>query len=158
MSESNVAELIRGMNDEAHRGLAEVLTRYVSMVRKAAESPLSRADAVVAASVGYELGLPPDRFDRDVAIVRQEAALAKQLEADAKVASTSRADGDADRAKLAALEKQVAEHRVAMQQRFNESFARQERRTQHGQMQAQHPHLFKPADQLTNAEWQAVRA
>jgi hypothetical protein len=153
-----VAELMKGMNDEAQRALADVLGRYVEMVRKAAESPLSRADAVVAASIAYELGLTPERFDRDVATVKAEAVLAKQLELDAKAASTSRSDMDNDRAKLAALEKQVNEQRVVMQRRHVEALVRQERRVQHAKVLAESPHLFKPADQLTSADWQEVRA
>lgn len=158
MSEGSVAELVKGLHDEAGRAMADVMGRYADLVRKAAAGKLKRDEAVAAASIAYEIGLPPDRFDRDVGIVEAERKLAAIIEADEAAKTQTRAKGDEYRARITAIEKELRELRAASQRISGEAIVRMNRKTEHAQMQARHPHLFKPVDQLTDADWKAVRS
>jgi len=157
MSEGSVAELVKGLHDEAGRALVDVLGRYADLVRKAAAGDLAHDDAVAAASIAYEMGLPGDRFDRDVRIVRAERALATQMERDRVAEAESRAKGAEFRAMLKALEQEIRNTRVAMNRHGGEAMNRAQRRQDHAKLVNEHPHLFKPADTLTDTDWKAVR-
>ena len=158
MSDANVADLVCGMHADELRGVSEVMARYVRLVHKAATGkPLAGDEATVAASCAYELGFPPDRFDRDVATVKAEQTLAAQMEQDEVSKAQTRAVGDQHREKLKALEAEMRATRVAMQRMSGAAMERSARRTQHATLRAANPHLFKPAATLTETEWKAVR-
>jgi hypothetical protein len=157
MSEGSVAELVKGLHDEAGRALVDVLGRYSALVRKAADDKLSHDEAVAAASIAYEMGLPADRFDRDVGVVKAERALAAQMERDLVAQGESRAKGAEFRALLKALEQEIRNTKVAMHRHGGEGMNRAQRRQDHARLIKEHPHLFKPADTLSDSEWQAVR-
>lgn len=158
MSGGTVAELVKGLHDEAAQGLVDVMTRYTNMVRKAAGGTLSHDEAVIAASIAYEMGLPVDRFDRDVAVVKAERALVAQMERDEAEKAASNERGRAYREKLKALEAEHRETQMAMKRMTGEAMNRAQRKVDHAQMHAANPHLFKPADTLNDDEWKAVRA
>ena len=158
MSGGNVAELVKGLHNEAGRALVDVVGRYADLVRKAATGKLSPDEAATAASIAYELGLPPERFDRDVAIVQAERKLAAVIEADEAAKTQTRAKGEEYRARITALEKELRELRAASQRISGEAMMRTNRKIDHAKMQSEHPHLFKPADTLSDAEWKAVRS
>jgi hypothetical protein len=157
MSGGSVAELVKGLHNEAGRAMADVLGRYTGLVRKAAAGKLTADEAATAASIAYELGLPPERFDRDVAIVQAERALATQMERDRVARAESRAKGEELRAMLKALEQEIRNTKVAMSRHGGESMNRAQRQQDHARMLAEHPHLFRPADTLSDSEWQVAR-
>ena len=158
MTEGCVAELVKGLHDEAGRALVDVLGRYADLVRKAAAGKLSHDEAVAAASIAYEMGLPADRFDRDVGIVKAERALAAQMERDLVAQAESRTKGAEFRAKLKTLEQEIRTTKVAMHRHSGEGMNRAQRRQDHAKLVKEHPHLFKPADTLTDTDWKAVRS
>jgi hypothetical protein len=154
---ANVAELVKELHAEAHRGAAAMLERYVVFVKQAAKGQLSPADAEKAATLAYELELPADRFDRDTAAVRMEQDLCKQMDADADEAARSRQKGEELRARLLELEQQRRATLAAQHGLFGESHNRQQRRIEHARLLAESPHLFADPGMLTNAQWQAIR-
>lgn len=158
MSGGNVAELVKGLHDEAARGMVDVMTRYTDIVRKAADGTLTHDEAVSAASIAYEMGLPVDRFDRDVAVVKAERALVAQMKRDEAEKAASKERGQAYREKLKALEDEHRETQMAMKRMTGEAMVRSQRKVDHARMLAANPHLFKPADSLSDSEWQAVRS
>lgn len=158
MSGGTVAELVKGMHDEAARGMVDVMNRYAAMVRKAADGKLSKAEALTAASIAYEMGLPADRFDRDVAVVKAERELIVQIEADDIEAAASRAKSAEFKARLAELEKAIRQTRMAARRSMGDALNRTQRKVDHATMRATNPHLFKPADELTDTDWNEVRA
>lgn len=158
MSGGTVAELVKGMHDEAARGMVDVMNRYADMVRKAATGKLTQDEAATAASIAYEMGLPVNRFDRDVAIVKAERALVAQMERDEAEKAKSNERGQALRDKLKSLEDEHRETQKAMKRMTGEAMNRSQRKVDHAQMLAANPHLFKPADRLSDTEWQAVRS
>jgi hypothetical protein len=158
MSEGSVAELVKGLHDEAGRAMVDVVGRYAELVRKAATGKLSPDEAVAAASIAYEIGLSADRFDRDVGIVKAERALAAQMERDLVAQAESRAHGAAFREKLKALDEEIRNTKLAMHRHAGEAMVRSQRRAEHVQMLGANPHLFKPADTLSDADWKAARS
>lgn len=158
MSGGTVAELVKGMHDDAARGMVDVMNRYANIVRKAATGTLTQDEAATAASIAYELGLPVDRFDRDVSVVKAERALVAQMEVDEAEKAKSKERGQAYRDKLKALEDEHRETQKAMKRMTGEAMNRSQRKVDHAQMLAANPHLFKPADTLSDNEWKAVRA
>ncbi len=158
MSGGSVAELVKGLHDEAGRAMVDVVGRYADLVRKAATGKLSRDEAATAASIAYEIGLPPERFDRDVAIVQAERKLAAVIKADEAAKTQTTARGQEYRARITALEKEIRELRAASQRISGEAMMRTNRKIDHAKMQSEHPHLFKPADTLTDDDWKAVRS
>ena len=158
MSGGTVAELVKGLHNEAGRALVDVVGRYADQVRKAATGKLSPDEAATAASIAYELGLPPERFDRDVAIVQAERKLAAVIEADGAAKTQTLARGEEYRERITALEKEIRELRAASQRISGEAMMRTNRKIDHAKMQSEHPHLFKSADTLSDAEWKAVRS
>lgn len=157
MSGGTVADLVKGLHDEAARGIVDVMARYTAMVHKAAAGTLSHDEAVIAASIAYDMGLPADRFDRDVAVVKDERAMVAQMERDKAAESQSRQRGEDYRDKLKALEQEIRDTRVAMHRLSGDAMTRTQRRIDHARLHAENPHLFKPADTLSDAEWKAVR-
>jgi len=158
MSGGTVAELIKGLHDEAGRGIVDVMTRYADLVRKAATGTLAHDEAVAAASIAYELGMPVDRFDRDVAVVKRHAALEAQMESDAADMATHPERGRAARARIDELEKALRLAQSVPHRLFAEAMARGQRREEQARTVAENPHLFKPADTLSDNEWKAVRS
>jgi len=134
-----------------------VMQRYAEFVRKAAAGPLDHDTAVVVASIAYELGMPPDRFDRDVRTLRAEQALATQLDDDDKARETSRADAEACRDMIRALEAEIRKQRLRVHQIEGEGQARVARRMEHARLRSENAHLFKAAEELSDREWKAVR-
>jgi hypothetical protein len=153
----SVAEIMQGMQAEVARGEADVMQRYVELVNKAAAGPLDRDAAVVAASIAYELGMQPDRFDRDVRTVKAERALAAQLVEDDKARETSTADLHACRDMIRALEEEIKAARLRAHRIEGEGQARVTRRMEHARLQSDNAHLFKPAESLSDNDWKAVR-
>lgn len=153
-----VAELIKGMHDEAARGMVDVMARYANLVRKAAAGTLTHDEAATAAGIAYEMGLPADRFDRDVASVKAERALAAHMVADATAKAESRANHESHRARIKALHDEIRQAESAMARAQGESMMRAQRRADHARLLTENPHLFKPADRLSDTEWQAVRS
>lgn len=153
-----VAELIKGMHDEAARGMVDVMARYANLVRKAAAGTLTHDEAATAAGIAYEMGLPADRFDRDVASVKAERALAAQMVADATAKSESRAKHESHRERIRALRVEIRQAEAAMARAQGESMMRTQRRADHARLLAENPHLFKAADTLSETDWKAVRA
>lgn len=158
MSGGTVAELVKGLHDEAACGMVDVMNRYANMVRKAATGKLTQDEAATAASIAYEMGLPVNRFDRDVAVVKAERALAAQMVADATAKSESRAKHEWHRERIKALQDEIRQAEAAMARANGESMMRAQRRSDHARLLAENPHLFKPADRLSDTEWQAVRS
>lgn len=156
MTTNNVADLVSELHADEMRGVADVLARYQALVRKAATGKLTADEAVAAASCAYELQLPFDRFDRDVATWRTVAGLEAQIVEDNKAKATSRQESDAARAKLAELERAVQEHRARMSRSLSFSHERVTRLTQCEEMKKANPHLYGNGV-LSNNEWAAVR-
>jgi hypothetical protein len=154
---ANVAEMMKELHAEAHRGAATMLERYVAFVKQAAKGKLSPADAEQAAAVAYDLDLPEDRFERDVSTVLAGINLARQIEADDLEAASSREKGDELKAKLAALEQERRQTLAAQHRRFGEAHARQARRQEQARLERENPHLFADAITLTDRHWNAIR-
>jgi hypothetical protein len=153
---TNVADLVGDLHAEELRGVADVLARYVALVRKAAEGKtLSPEDAVSAASCAYELRMPADRFDRDVATWRAVAELERQIAED-DANKPTREDHERERAKLAALEKAVVDQKLAMQKMTGFAHTRVARSTHRSELQKANPHLFGNGV-LSPNEWAVVR-
>jgi len=153
----NVAELVNELHAEAHRGEAALLTRYVELLNQAAKGKLSPEAAAEAARLAYEMEMPADRFERDLVIVKQRASLEAQIEADRKQAADFRERGDALRARIAELEKELKATRVKAGRISMEVHGRQQRREQLARTTAEHPHLFADAAALTEQQWRALR-
>lgn len=153
----SVAELVKDMQGEAARGMAEVLSRYAALVGKAAGGKLTHDEAVMAASLAYEMGLPADRFDRDVAIMRAERVLAEQVERDAAEKEASRAKGDEYRALLRELELEHRKTQAAIHGIAAQAMERTQRKVEHARILKTNPHLFNPTAGLTDAQWREVR-
>lgn len=158
MSGGTVAELVKGMHDEAARGMVDVMNRYADMVRKAATGKLTQDEAATAASIAYEMGLPADRFDRDVAVVKAERSLTTQIERDRADKSTHAERARAARARIDEFERELKLARAVPHRLHGEAIARAERLQEQARMVAANPHLFKAADTLSDNEWKAVRA
>jgi hypothetical protein len=157
MTTTNVADLVCEMHAEELRGVSDVLARYVALVQKvAAGKTLAADEAASAAAAVFELRLPPDRFDRDVSAVRTVLDLDKRIAEDAKAMLTREAN-DAEREKLAALERAVVEQKLHMRRLTSFAMERQTRRAQREEMVKDNPHLFRDAVTLTDNEWAAVR-
>lgn len=157
MMTTNVADLVLDLHADEMRGVADVLGRYVALVRKAAEGAgLSAEEAVSAASCAFELQFPPDRFDRDVATWRAVAGLEARIVEDDEATATAREQSDAARAKLAELERAVVEQRQRMARSVGAAHERVTRRTQRDEMKKSNPHLFGNGVLSVN-EWAAVR-
>lgn len=157
MTTTNVADLVCEMHAEELRGVSDVLARYVALVQKvAAGKTLAADEAASAAAAVFELRLPPDRFDRDVSAVRTVLDLDKRIAEDAKAMPTREAN-DAEREKLAALERAVVEQKLHMRRLTSLAMERQTRRAQREEMVKASPHLFRDAVTLTDNEWAAVR-
>lgn len=154
---ANVAELVKEMHAEAHRGAAAMLERYVALVKQAAKDKLSPADAEQAAALAYDLELPADRFDRDVATARQEAALAKQLVIDEAEKARSREQLMDYKRLLEELELERRKVLAEQQRAVSAGHERTDRKILHAQMLAGSPHLFGDAATLTDAQWKAIR-
>lgn len=156
MTTTSVADLVCDLHAEELRGVSDVLTRYVALVRKAAEGQvLSPDEAVSAASCAFELRLPPDRFDRDVATMRAVISLDARIVED-EGAVLTREDNDAERQRLAELEKAVVEQKLRMRRLVASAMERQNRRTERAQLAKANPHLFGNGV-LNDNEWAAVR-
>jgi hypothetical protein len=156
MMTTNVADLVCDLHAEELRGVSDVLTRYAALVRKAAEGQvLSPDEAVSAASCAFELRLPPDRFDRDVVTMRAVMALDARIVEDEGTVLT-REDNDAERQRLAELEKAVVEQKLRMRRLMSGAMERQNRRTEREQLAKANPHLFGNYV-LSDNEWAAVR-
>ena len=153
----NVAELVNELHAEAHRGEAALLSRYVELVQQAAKAKLAPEAAAEVARLVYEMELPADRFDRDLAIVKRRASLETQIQADAEAALTHRARGDANRARIAELEQELKQAKASHHRLFGEAMARQQRREEVAKTIAEHPHLFAEAATLTDSQWRALR-
>lgn len=156
MATTNVAGLVAEMHGDELRGVADVLGRYVDFVRKVADGkPLTDDEAVSAASCAFELQLPPDRFDRDVATWRGVAAMDRQI-ADDEANKPTAEDAIAEKAKLAALQKAVADQELKMRRSVSLAAARATRIAQRREMAKANPHLFGSGVLSVN-EWAAVR-
>jgi lipocalin len=156
MTTTTVADLMADMHGNELRGVADVLARYVSLVRKVAEGgSLTDDEAVTAASCAYELKLPPDRFDRDVGTWRNVAAMDARIAEDEANKPTAD-DARAEREKLAALEKAVEEQRLKMRRDVALGMARVTMQTQRREMAQANPHLYGNGV-LSDREWAAVR-
>lgn len=153
----NVAELVKEMHAEAHRGTATMLEQYVELVKRAAVGKLSPADAERAAALAYDLELPADRFDRDLAICKQRQALEQQIEADRQAKSLHRARSDAFKARVDELKAELQKTIAQWARMRGEAYDRQSRREQLAKTIATHPHLFSDAASLTAEQWQALR-
>lgn len=153
----NVAELVNELHAEAHRGEAALLSRYVDLVQQAAKEKLSPEAAAEAARLAYEMELPPDRFDRDLAVVKRRASLEAQIEADKAQAATDRAQREAARVRIKELEDAIKATRAVPYRLHHEAMARQQRREQLAKTIAEHPHLFDEAATLTGEQWNAIR-
>lgn len=159
MTTASVAELVAEMHADEMRGIEDVRGRYLELVRKAASGkPLSPEEAKTAAACAFEMKLPADRFDTDAGIVRGEQSLAAMIERDKVAKAESPAKGDAYRARLIAIEKERREIEAAMQRMQGEAILRSQRLVEHARMLKDNPHLFKPVDEITDADWKAVRA
>lgn len=153
----SVAELVKDMQGEAARGMADVVSRYAALVSKAAGASLTNDEAVMAASLAYELGLPADRFDRDVATMRAERVLAAQIERDTVEREASRDKGDEYRALLQELEMERRRTLAAMHALTGAAHNRTQRKVEHARILKTNPHLFNPTAGLTDAQWREVR-
>ena len=153
----NVAELVNELHAEAHRGEAALLSRYVELVQQAAKGKLSPEAAADAARLAYEMELPPDRFDRDLSIVKRRASLEAQIEADAEAKANHQQRAEAYRARVAELENEIKLTKQAWMQMRGELLARQQRRVELENTIAEHPHLFADAAALTGEQWNAIR-
>jgi hypothetical protein len=152
-----VADLVCEMHAEELRGVSDVLSRYVGLVRKVADGKSLTADeAASAAAAVFELRLPPDRFDRDVSAMRTVLDLDKRIAEDAN-AVMSREANDAERDKLAQLERAVTEQKLRMRRFTSLAMERQTRRSHRDELVKASPHLFRDAVTLTDNEWTAVR-
>ncbi len=157
MTTTKVADLVCELHAEELRGVSDVLARYVGLVQKVAGGKTLAADeAASAAATVFELRLPPDRFDRDVSALRTVLDLDKRISEDAKAMPT-REVNDAEREKLAELERAVVEQKLRMRRSVGLAMERQTRRTQREELVAANPHLFRDAVTLTDNEWAAVR-
>lgn len=156
MTTTNVADLISELHADEMRGVADVLARYAGLVRKAATGTLSADEAVAAASCAYELQLPFDRFDRDVATWRAVAGLEAQIAVDNAAKATSRQESDAAKLRLAELERAVEEQRARMRRTLAVAHERVTRLTQCEEMKKANPHLYGNGV-LSNNEWASVR-
>jgi hypothetical protein len=153
----SVSEIMQTMQAEIARGEADVLQRYVGLVERAADGPLSGEDAKVAATVAYELGMRPERFDRDVATVKAERALAAQIVEDEKSRATSTADLHACRDMIKALENEIKATRLRVHQLEGEGQARVQRQMERSRLRSEYAHLFTAADSLNDNQWSALR-
>jgi hypothetical protein len=158
MSGGTVAELVKGMHDDAARGMVDVMNRYANIVRKAATGTLTQDEAATAASIAYELGLPVDRFDRDVAVVKAERAMVAQIDADEASKDERAEQRESLRLRLKVLEQEVKETQQQIRRFPLESMVRASRVIEHAQLHTANPHLFKAADTLSDDEWKAVRS
>jgi phage shock protein A len=158
MSGGSVAELVQGMHDEATRGMVDVLSRYTSLVHKAVAGKMTQQEAVSAASIAYELGMPVDRFERDVATVKAERELVKQIEADEAAKDERTEQRETLRLRLKVLEQEIKETQQQIRRHPLESMVRASRVEDRNRLHATSPHLFKAADNLSDSEWQAVRS
>jgi len=118
---------------------------------------LPREDAVMVASIAYELGMPPDRFDRDVRTVKAERTLAAMIVEDEKARATSTADLHTCRDTIRALEEEIKVQRQRIHQLEGEGQARVARHMERARLQMEYAHLFKAPDTLSDNEWRALR-
>lgn len=153
----NVTELVNNLHAEAHRGQAALLSRYVELVQQAAKDKLSPEQAAEVARLAYEMELPPDRFDRDLAIVQGRASLEAQIQADEAQRATERERAEAGQARIKQLEQELKEARFFPHTLFGEAMARQQRQEQVAKTIAEHPHLFADAATLTAEQWNTIR-
>jgi hypothetical protein len=156
MTTTSVAYLMAEMHGDELRGVADVLGRYVALVRKVAEGkPLSDDEAVSAASCAFELKLPTDRFDRDVATWRTVADLDRLIAKDDATKPTAD-DFRAEKERLAELKKAVVEQELKMRRAVSLGMARATRVSQRNEFAKANPHLFG-SGVLSSNEWAAVR-
>ena len=153
---ANVAELVKGLQAEAQRGAAVMLERYAGLVMQAARVQLSAADAEQAANLAYDLELPPDRFDRDVAAVRQAEQLEEQIRLDDAEAARNREKCAGFKQRLEELEIERRQTLMEQDRLVGQAHNRTERRTLQARIAKEHPHLFGNGV-LTSNEWAAVR-
>lgn len=154
---ANVAELVNELHAEAHRGQAALLSRYVELVNKAARKPLPGDEAAEAARLAYEMELPADRFERDLAIVKQRQTLEQQIVADLQAQKSHRARSDAYKARVDELKQELQKTIGEWARMRGDVYGRQQRREQLTKTIAGHPHLFADAASLTGEQWQALR-
>jgi hypothetical protein len=153
---TNVADLVLDLHADEMRGVADVLGRYVALVQKVADGKtLTDDEAVSAASCAFELRLPADKFDRDVAAWRTAGELDRAIAHDEANAPT-REDTERERAKLAELEKAVIEQKLAMRKMPAFAHMRAMRASQRNELHKANPHLFGNGVLSAN-EWAAVR-
>ena len=153
---TNVADLVCELHADEMRGVADVLARYRDLVRKAAAGPLAADEAVAAATCAYELQLPPDRFDRDVAAWRQSVALEQQIRIDDAEAARNREKCAGFKQRLEELEIERRQTLMEQDRLVGQAHNRTERRTLQARIAKEHPHLFGNGVLTTN-EWAAVR-
>jgi hypothetical protein len=154
---TNVAELVSNLHAEAERGSRALLGRYVEIVKQAAKGELSPTKAAEAAMLAYEMEMPPDRFDRDLAILKQQASLEAQIAADDKEAGQSRALSQAYKARLAELEHERREVAAAWQRMEGESAQRVANRAELERRKREHPHLFSDPSAITESQWNILK-
>lgn len=154
---SSVAEIMQGMQSEVARGEADVMQRYTEFVHKAAAGPLDHDAAVIVASIAYELGMPTDRFDRDVRTIKAERALVAQIVEDDKARATSRADATACRDLIRELDAEIKKTRLRLARMEGEAQDRVHRQMEVDRLRAENAHLFKAATELSDREWSGVR-
>jgi hypothetical protein len=154
---ANVAELVNNLHAEAERGSRVLLARYVELVKQAAAGSLSPAKASEAALLAYEMELPADRFDRDLLVLKQQAALEAQIEADDREAGMSRAISERFKARLAELERERRETLAAWQRMEGEAAQRVANRAELERRKREHPHLFSDPATITDGQWQSLK-
>lgn len=138
--------------DAMHRAYLEA----VNLAALGEPIPDDVADAAVDAA--HHFGFRPGRMDTDVGIVRQLNDLERQ-ESEWRSTADERAKRTAEiRLELVAARRLISQleaegHRLGTAGYFMVSNAQQRR-----DMETNAPHLFKPASELTDADWRHVKA
>jgi phosphate starvation-inducible protein PhoH len=132
---------------------------YLEAVNLAAlREPIPDDVADRAVDAAHQLGFRPGRMDTDVNLVRQLNTVEQQESewlstSDARKQRTAEIRLELEAARRLIRELEAEAHRLGTGGYVLVSCAHERRR-----MQTEAPHLFKPASELTDAEWRHVRA
>jgi hypothetical protein len=156
---SEVESALARRHDVDNKRRSALQHAYVQAVNLAAFGepiPDDVADAAVEAA--HQFGFHPARMDTDVAIVRRVNEMERQESewrstAEARNKRTAEIKIEIEAARRLVAELQSEGHRLGAAGYFVVANA-QERR----EFEANAPHLFKRASELTDAEWRHVRA
>lgn len=154
-----VAEAIARRHEADTAEKNRLLAAYRVLVKKAANNePLTSADADSAVVAAHALGLHGDRLDRDVAALRQAQGHETAM-ADYKAASPAcNARLLAIKAELVELHKTIASLRAEHHRLSVRGHIWLAHKQNHDEITKNNPHLFLDASEISDADWQKVRA